>query len=193
MNTIAISFLKELKTNLNLSIPLLLTSLLQGMSGFIGIMFLAYCGSDVLAASGIVNEIFLMLITIYWGTISAVSVLVAQSAGAKNNYQINLALGQGLYLAFCIAIPSWLAVWGIDHLLYLTNQSAHIITLASQFLFATTLSLLPLAILIVFEQFLIGLSKTRLVLIINLIQIPFEIILYYVLIFGKFDFILCYF
>src|SRR3990167_3769886 len=188
MNKQFANFLTEGITNLRISIPLLITSFLQGLSGFTAIMFLAYAGSNILAAAGLVSNFFIMLTTLYWGCISAVSILVAQYAGAKANRSINLALGQGIFLALSIAIPSWLILWGIDHLLFLAKQPLDIIQQASIYLFATNLSLLPLAILFVFEQFLIGLSKTRLVLAINLLQIPLEILLCYLFIFGKWGF-----
>ena len=182
------SYRKELRTNLKISLPLLGSYFLQAASGFISIIFLARLGTSTLAAAGLVSVIFYSFIAFYWGVFSAIGVLVAQYHGAKNNFSINLTLTQGFLLAIALAIPSWSAVYLIGKLLYLSHQPPAVLLLALKYLHATAWSLFPLALLFVFEEFLIGLSKTRLVLIIKILQIPCEVLLYYVLIYGKFGF-----
>ena len=77
-------------------------------------------------------------------------------------------------------------MWFAPIVLHWSVHNALVVELATKYLHALVWCIFPLSFLIVMEQFLIGLSRTRLVLWISLLQVPCEIIFGYALIFGKF-------
>jgi MATE family multidrug resistance protein len=182
------SIISETKRSLRLSLPLIASQLAYGASGFIATVMIAHSGRDELATHALVWGTFITLILFFIGILNAVSVLVSQSFGAKDDLGVQHATFQGLILGVLFAIPMMLIVWIAPFILIWTGQSAAIIKLATPYFHALGWCMLPLNILIVMEQFLIGITRSRIVLWISLIEVPLEIISFYVFIFGKFGF-----
>ncbi|OGT07093.1 MAG: hypothetical protein A2103_02485 [Gammaproteobacteria bacterium GWF2_41_13] len=188
LNLQAESILIVAKQSLRLAIPLIATGLVQSASGFMGTVMVAHLGEISLAASAIVSNIYLTVIVFMYGLLGAVSVLVAQAYGAKNHQGIKLATGQGFLLAIIFSLLTMILLWNMAFLLRITGQNAAIILVAIPYLHALALGLIPLGILVVIENYLMGIAKTRMVLLFSLLEVPLEIFACYVLIFGKFGF-----
>lgn len=182
------SIFKEIRQSLKLSLPLILTYLIQSSSGFIGTVMIAHLSTDALAAGALVGGIYMTIIVFMFGLLAAVSVLVSQNYGAKKDDSVGLATSQGLIVSLMVTIPIVIALWFSPVILRLSGQNAEVITLSVKYLHALTWGIIPLGVLVVLEQFFIGISKTRIVLGFSLIQVPMEIFCSYVLIFGKFGF-----
>jgi len=178
----------EFKRSLRLSLPLIGSQLIYGLSGFMATVMIAHLGRDELAANALVWSVFGFLIITFIGTLCAISVLTAQSYGAKDNQGIRIASSQGFLLATALAIPMAVAMWFAPYILIWTGQSPEIIRFATPYFHALTLCILPLNLLIAAEQFLSGIEETRLVLLISIAEVPLEIFFFYVLVFGKFGF-----
>lgn len=182
------SIISETKSSFRLSLPLIAAQLAYGASGFIATVMIAHSGRDELATHALVWGTFITLILFFIGILNAVSVLVSQSFGAKDDNGVHEATFQGFILGVLFAVPMMLTVWVAPFVLIWTGQSAAIIKLATPYFHALGWCMLPLNILIVMEQFLIGITRSRIVLWISLIEVPLEIISFYVFIFGKFGF-----
>lgn len=179
-------FLTEIKQSLRLSIPLMLTFFAQGISSFAGNIIIAHLGRDALDAGALVSIIYITIIVFGFGLFSATGVFVAEEHGSKNPAGIQNTVQQSFLLALVFSLITSLLLWYSTAMLPLSHQSAHVNLLATRYLHALTFSILPLMIIVVYEQFFIGLGKTRILLWINLIQIPFEILMMYGLTYGKF-------
>ena len=86
------SSIHEVNLLLKLTIPLVLTGLIESSIGFTSTIFLAHLGVHELAAGAIVTRIFFTLMVVIWGALCSVSVLVAQKHGAKEDKSISDAL-----------------------------------------------------------------------------------------------------
>ena len=181
-------FFSEVKQSFFLALPLIFANLVQAASGFIGTLMIAHLGKDELAASALVYSIYLTLIVFCFGVLNAISIFIAQNHGSKNYRGISLAASQGLLLSVVISIPMIVILLLSPYALFLSHQNPHVIRLSTQYLYSLSLCILPLGLLISMEQFLIGLSKTKLVLLISVFQVPFEILVNYIYVFGKFGF-----
>ncbi len=182
------SIYKEVRQSLTLSLPLILTYLIQASSGFVGTVMLARLGTDALATGALVGGIYMTIVVFLFGLLAAVSVLVSQNHGAKNIEGVGLATSQGLVVSLMVTIPMVVALWFSPVLLRWSGQNPEVIALSTQYLHALIWGIIPLGFLVVIEQFLIGISKTRLVLLVSLIEVPLEIFFCYALMFGKFGF-----
>lgn len=178
----------EFKRSLRLSLPLIGSQLIYGLSGFMATVMIAHLGRDELAANALVWSVFGFLIITFIGALCAISVLTAQSYGANDKNGIRTASNQGFLLAVALAIPMSIAMWFAPYVLIWTGQSPEVIHFATPYFHALTLCILPLNLLIAVEQFLSGIEETRLVLLISVAEVPVEIFLFYALVFGKFGF-----
>ena len=71
-----------------LAMPLVLTGLSQSLVFFFETLFLAHLGADILAAGALVGWLFGTLAVIAFGTLGAISVLVAHRHGANDQHGI---------------------------------------------------------------------------------------------------------
>jgi len=179
---------KDVLPLLKLSIPLVLTSFMQGSLGFFENIFLAHLGQQVLAAGALVAWLFATLIVILFGTFSSVNILIAHKYGAKDNPGITHVFRDGLVLALFLVVPTFLLLWYTPPIFLLFGQSPALVKLATAYLHALAWSLFPKFILIVLFEFLLGLGRTRVLTVFTVFSLPFYLLFSYVLIFGKFGF-----
>ncbi len=180
------TYLPEVRHSLTLSLPLILTNLVQISTNFVSTLMVAHLGGESLAANVLGALIYGVLITFCSGFFSSVNVLVSHSYGAQDSRGVKLSLLQGLWSALILSLIAITLLNLARLLLVLTSENLALIALASSYLKGLTYCILPLNILMVIEQFLIGVSKTRIIFLLSLVQVPLEIFAIYVFIYGKF-------
>lgn len=175
----------ELQKSIRLSLPLMCSQLIYALSGIITTIMIASLGRDELATNALVWGFYIALVLFFFGVQNAVSALVAQNHGANNNDGIHSTVTQGIVLAFIFTIPMMMLLWFAPKILYWTGQNPVVIQLATPYCHSLALGILPLNLLIVIEQFLIGISITRPVFFLSLLKVPIEIFFIYIFLFGK--------
>lgn len=183
--TINHSIKGETKNILSISIPLITSQIIFSMSGFIGTIMVAHLDKNALAASVVVNLIWWTLCVLFIGLLNSASVLVSQQQGAKNYEAISIVMGQSFLMAFIIAIPVMLTMFIAPVFLKWSAQTPAVLDYARIYLHSLLWSMPGFLLIIVLEQFLTGLGRTKIVLAISILEVPFEIALIYVLMFGK--------
>lgn len=184
-NIILHSIKNEIKNTLSLSIPLVASQLIYACSGFIGTAMVAQLGEDALAASVLVSMIWMSLSVLFFGLLNSVSVLVSHQYGAKNIHSISEIMGQSFLLGIIISLLIILLLCSMPLFLHLTTQPPAVVKLAIQYMHALLWTIPGLITMIIYEQFLAGINRAKLVLQISLLVVPIEIPLIYFLIFGK--------
>jgi len=185
-NSVLHSFKKEVSNNLSISIPLIASQLIYATSGFVGTALVAHLGEEALAASVLVSTIWMSLSVLFFGVLNAVSVLVSHAYGAEDHKAISKIMGQSMILGAIVSVIMIAVLSTMPLFLNLTNQPEHVKVLATAYMRALLWTIPSLILLIILEQFLAGINRTKLVLRISLLIVPLEIPLIYVLIFGKF-------
>lgn len=180
------TFFYEFKQTLRISLPLIASNLVQASSGFLGTVMIAHCGRDMLAALALGGSVYFTLVVFLFGILSAIGVMIAQNHGADNQESMELVFAQGFILAIVSSVPIILIMWFAPNFLVWTGEPMKIVGLAARYLHTAVLCVVPLALLVTMEQFLIGMSRTKLVLWISLLEVPFEILTCYMFVFGKF-------
>jgi len=107
---------------LKLAIPIILTELIESASPFFGTIFLAKLGNAELAAGALVRGLFFTLMVVLWGILTAVSVLVAQKYGEKDDIAVSRILRDGVLLCVILTPPAFLLLWYIWTLAIFSNQ-----------------------------------------------------------------------
>ena len=179
------SIKNEVKNTLSLGLPLVASQLVYACSGFIGTAMVAHLGENALAASVLVSMTWMCLSVLFFGILNASSILVSQQYGAKNNSAISKIMGQSYILGFIIMFILMIILSCLPYALHLSHQPARVLEIANQYVTALIWTVPGLIILIVSEQFLAAVGKSRIVLRISLLIVPIEIPIIYAFIFGK--------
>jgi MATE family multidrug resistance protein len=178
----------ELKIMWLLTLPLILTGIVESSVRFTAMFFLAHLGPADLAAGSLVTWFFATLMIILWGVFMGVSVLVSHHDGAKQPEKAALVLRDGLYLSVILVIPSSILIWHLSPILILLGQNPATVKLAIPYMHALAWSPLPDFLSLCLLQFIIGLGHTKTNLIVTLCWVPVNILCNFIFIFGKFGF-----
>ncbi|MFZ0218647.1 MAG: MATE family efflux transporter [Candidatus Aquirickettsiella sp.] len=182
------TFFSESKTLLVLAIPLIMSGIIETSVGFFSNIFLAHLGATSLAAGALVNWVFTTLMVIIWGTLSAITTLVARYYGAKKNNEISYVFYAGLLFAVLLMLPAMLLLWNLSPIFLFFGQAPATVKLAQFYLHGLTWAIIPDFIITVLLQFVAGLGRTRTNLAFSFLFVPLSIFFNYSLMFGKFGF-----
>lgn len=193
MNTKAASIQMNTKTNfytetkiiITLAIPLIASGLVEAAVGFFSTLFLAHLGPQELAAGALVNWLFVTLLVLMWGLLTAVSVMVAQRYGAGDTKGIATVLLDSVLFCIVLTIPTFVLIWNADTVLLYFGQKPTTVLLAKDYLRALAFGIFPDFIFLVLQQFLIGLGHVRANMFFTFIWVPINIAANYILMFGK--------
>lgn len=175
----------EIKTNLSVSVPLILSQLIYASSSFIGTAMVAQLGEDALAASVLVSTIWMSAAVFFFGLLNAVSVLISHQYGAKDEVAISKTMGQSFIFGAILLVLMLVIFIFVPYILQFSAQPESVLSLAKEYLHALLWTIPALILLIIYEQFLAGIHLAKIVLRISLVVVPIEIPLIYLLIFGK--------
>jgi len=176
----------ELQENIKLSIPLIISWLFYAISGFVGTVMVAHLGETALAASVVVGGIWVIINVFFYGVFNSVSVLVSHQYGAQQYEAVGSIIRNAFILGIIFCIPSMLLMQFSPYFLRWIVPTPEILTLATSYAHAIMWATPGMIALVIFENFLNGIGKTKLSLWISLFQVPLEIAIIYTYVFGKF-------
>lgn len=123
------------------------------------------------------------------GILMAVMPMVAQMMGADNKRQVPFTIMQAMYMAVIIAVTViLLGALLLNPILDGMGLEPDVHRIAFDYLVALSIGIIPLFLYTVFRCFIDALGATRVTMIITLISLPINVVLNYVLIFGKLGF-----
>jgi multidrug resistance protein, MATE family len=180
---------EKMKQIVFLIIPILITQLgMFSMVFFNTIMTGKYNSSD-LAGVAIGASIWNPIFTGLSGILLAVSPIAAQRIGEKKNKEVSSVLTHGVYLAVMVALTVIIVgFFTLNPLLVKMDLPVSVHNTAWDYLVGLSYGIIPLFIFNVLRSFIYALGKTRVVMLILLIALPFNLFLNYVLIFGHWGF-----
>ena len=178
----------EFQCSSRLALPLVAANVIIALNGFFATIMVSHLGKAALAANSLVWTIYVTVIVFFVGVLSAISIMMSQSFGASDDKSISICFKQGLIMTAISAVPMMLIMYFCPIILTWTGQDPEVINTARPLFHALISSMLPLNATIMIEQFFLGITKSRFVMIMSILQVPVEIFFYYVLVFGKFGF-----
>jgi len=145
-------------------------------------------GASQLAAVSLANSLFIVFMTFGLGLSYAITPMVAIFDGEQNKAESMEVLKHGLVInvGFGIIISGLLLL--SSGLIYHLDQPEAVVILARPYFNLIAFSLIPLMLFQTFRQFAEGLSFTRQAMVISVVTNLLNILLNYLLIFGKFGF-----
>lgn len=182
------NYTKEFKYNWKLSAPVMLGMLGHTFVQFIDNIMVGQLGTAELAAVSLGNSFMFIAMSLGIGFSTAITPLVAEADAAKNFSRGKSAFKHGLFLCTVLGISLFLLVFFAKPLMYLMKQPIEVVELAIPYLDLVAVSLIPLIIFQGYKQFSDGLSMTRYPMYATILANVINVVLNYLLIFGKFGF-----
>ena len=171
-----------------LAYPVMLSQLGQVLVGVADSVMVGHIGKEPLAASSLGNSVFYLFFTFGLGISFGITPLVAKADGENNPRQIIELLKHGLLLNTATAFFLMVILFGTSYLFPYLNQPDEVVVLAIPYFLVISFSVLPFMIFQAFRQFAEGLSLTKQSMYITISGNIVNIVLNYLLIFGKFGF-----
>ena len=143
-------------------------------------------GSAELAAVSLGNSFIFIAMSIGIGFSTAITPLVAEADSEKDFEKGKSSFKHGLFLCTVLSLLLFAGLLLAKPLMYAMDQPEEVVILAIPYLDLVGLSLVPLIIFQGFKQFSDGLSLTKYPMYATILANIINVILNYVLIFGKF-------
>tara|TARA_R110000868_G_scaffold1389_18_gene10783 strand:- start:2381 stop:3757 length:1377 start_codon:yes stop_codon:yes gene_type:complete len=182
------NYTKEFKYNWQLAAPVMLGMLGHSFVSFVDNIMVGQLGTAELAAVSLGNSFMFIAMSLGIGFSTAITPLTAEADAEENFEKGKSAFKHGLFLCTLLGISLFLMVLFAKPLMYLMKQPSEVVALAIPYLDFVAFSLIPLIIFQAFKQFSDGLSMTRYPMYATLLGNIANVILNYLLIFGKFGF-----
>jgi len=180
---------QKIRQLLVILLPILITQIALFSMSFFDTTMSGHASPVDLAGVAIGVSIWTPINTGLTGILLAVTPIVAQMLGAKRKEQIPEKIIQAIYLAVIIAISIIvIGIFTLSPILNLMSLEPDVHDIAHRFLVAISIGIVPLFIYTVLRCFIDAHGYTRITMFITLMTLPINIILNYLLIFGKFGF-----
>ncbi len=178
----------HLKDGFLLAYPVMLSMLGQVMTGVADSVMVGWTGALPLAASSFANIFFSIPLFFGIGVSYAITPLVAQASGANEPDKIIATLKHGTFINVLVGLMLVGLIFSIEPLMYFMGQPEDVVTLGIPYLSIVAISIIPTMIFQSYRQFAEGLQRTRVAMVIVIGSNLLNILLNYLLIFGKFGF-----
>lgn len=145
-------------------------------------------GTAELAAVSLGNSFVFIAMSLGIGFSTAITPLVAEADGEKNIEKGKQAFNHGLFLCTVLGISLFFLLLVLKPLMYKMSQPDEVVAFAKPYLDLVAFSLIPLIMFQGFKQFADGLSQTKYSMWATIAANVINVVLNYLLIFGKFGF-----
>jgi len=155
---------------------------------FVDNVMVGQMGTAELAAVSLGNSFLFIAMSLGIGFSTAITPLVAESDSEGNFASGQSVLKHGVFLCTLLSVVLFRLILLGKPLMSLMQQPEEVVALALPYLDLVAISLIPLIIFQAFKQFSDGMSKTVFPMYATIIANIINVLLNYVLIFGKFGF-----
>ena len=183
-----LSFLKDrafLKEMLVIAVPISFQQLINASLNMIDVIMVGQLGEASIAALGLSNQVFFVLILLLFGTTSGMAIFTAQFWGKQEIEPIRKVLGMSIIATSLFALIFTLAATLIPRTVlgFYTNDT-EVIEIGAQYLSIVGLSYIPVAIATSYVAVMRSIQLVRMTVIATVSALIFKTILGYMLIFG---------
>ncbi len=182
------AYTSEFRYNLKLAYPVILGMLGHTLVGFVDNIMVGQLGTAELAAVSLGNSFLFIAMSLGIGFSTAITPLVAEADGEKNIKKGKEVFNHGIVLCTVLGIVLFLMILSLKPLMYHMGQPEEVVQFAMPYLNLVAFSLVPLIMFQAFKQFADGLSQTKYAMWATILANVINVVLNYVLIFGKFGF-----
>ena len=184
------TFLKDkefLRAALALAVPVAFQQLITASLNMVDVLMVGQLGETAVAALGLANQIFFLLILFVFGVTSGMSIFTAQFWGKGDAESIRKVLGICLIVAVSVAaMVSLAAVFIPETLMSFYTEDGEVIKLGSDYLRIVGLSYVLMAVSFSYISILRSITQVTLTVAVTTLALLLKTALGYSLIFGHF-------
>lgn len=186
MTSNCIGFRDSVKQISGIAIPIAVTRIINSANIFIGMLFIASLGTSALAAGAIVSSTYTAILLVGMGVLFSSSILMGQALGQKNIASIGPIVHNALTVAFLLGLCGAAIMFNVGPLLLSMGQDPEVASMAQHYFNYAAFGLCPCLGGGVLNQFVITIGKPKFAMLSILMTVPFNALLGYGLLFGKF-------
>ncbi|MFW5755377.1 MAG: MATE family efflux transporter [Tangfeifania sp.] len=176
------------KRNLHLAFPVVLSQIGQVLVQLVDNMMVGHVGTVELAASAFANNVFIIGMFFGMGITYGITPLVGKAFGNNKPELVVIWLKNGVLTHMIAAVLLSVLMFGAYFLLPFLGQTKDVLELSRPYYLLLCASYLPFMLFFSVKQFFEGIGNTKIAMQITLTANLINILLNYVLIFGKFGF-----
>jgi len=170
---------------LSLAIPLTFGSGAIAIQQFVDRMFLAWYSPEAIAATMPAGIVYYTIMSLFTGTANYVSTFVAQYWGARKYQHIGSVLWQGMYISLIAGVMLLLMIPVAEPFFQMVGHAAEVSALETIYFQLLCLGAAPATLSAVLSGFYTGRGRTLPVMWVNFLGTVLNMLLNYLLIFGK--------
>ena len=182
------NYTKEFKYNLKLAYPIILGMLGHTLVGLVDDIMVGKISTTALAAVSLGNSFLFIAMSLGIGFSTAITPLIAEADGAKDVNKGRSVFKHGLFLCTLMGLVLFVFMLAMKPIMYHMKQPEAVVDLAIPYLEIVAFSLIPMIMFQAFKQFSDGLSETKYSMWATLLANAINVILNYLLIYGKLGF-----
>ena len=184
----SLSFLRDrefMRSMLAIALPVAFQQLITASLNLIDVLMVSQLGETSVAALGLANQIFFLLILFLFGITSGMSIFTAQYWGKGDVENIRKVLGICLAIAVAVAAAFTLAATLIpQRLMSFYTEDPEVIQLGSDYLRIVGLSYVPMAVTVSYIAVLRSITQIKVTVVVSVLALGLKTLLAYLLIFG---------
>ena len=186
----SLSFFKDkafFRAMLWLAVPVALQQGITAALNMVDVLMVGQLGETSVAALGLANQIFFLLVLFLFGTTSGMAIFTAQFWGKGEAESIRKVMGICLTLAISVAAIFSLAATLIpEKLMSFYTEDPEVIALGSSYLRIVGLSYVLMAISVSYIAILRSITLVTMTMVVSVISLALKTAIGYTLIFGHF-------
>jgi putative MATE family efflux protein len=183
-----LSFLRDktfMRTMLSLAIPVAFQQFITASLNMVDVIMVGQLGEASIAALGLANQIFFLLILFLFGVTSGMAIFTAQFWGKGDEESIRTVLGICLTVALSVGLLFTLAATLIpETVLSFYTEDPEVIALGSSYLRIVGFSYMFMAVTTSYFAVLRSITLVKMTVVVSVIAIVLKTTLGYLLIFG---------
>ena len=184
----SLSFLRDrkfIRSMLAIALPVAFQQLITASLNMIDVLMVAELGETSVAALGLANQIFFLLILFLFGVTSGMAIFTAQYWGKGDLENIRRVLGICLGIAISVAAAFTLAATLMPQaLMSIYTEDQKVIALGSEYLRIVGLSYIMMAITVSYISVLRSITMVKITVVVSVLALGIKTFLAYLLIFG---------
>jgi MATE family multidrug resistance protein len=182
------TYLPYVLSILKLSVPLIIGQLGFVLMGVADTVMVGHVSADALAAAGVSNAVFFLIMVICIGTGTVISPMIAKSNSAGEPDEIKLIYNNGLLVHLILGVVLTAIVALLAYNFHWFKQPPGVEKLSIEYTLILSLTSLPFALFFFLKQISDGLSKTTWSMAVTVAGLLMNVLLNWVLIYGKWGF-----
>ncbi len=182
-----IEFYKKL---LKVALPIAFQSLIVSSLNMFDTVIVGNLGEKAIASVGIANQLFFLLSLIFFGIGGGCSIYLSQFWGKKDKENIKKIIGTGVITVSVVALIFTIIALIFPRIIVaIFSRDEEVVILAVSYLRIVSLSYVVTGISVILSSSLRCMEKTLVPMVISFFAVVLNIVLNYILVFGKLGFI----